>query len=97
MSRVRIWIATASAFAVLALGWNNAASAAAGLRKPVRACEAVKSVPVCQPVQKTAPPVPVCQPVKVCERADGYVKREVLRGHLALRARPVGHVWHHHD
>jgi hypothetical protein len=101
MSRARIWIVAALAFAVLALGWNSLAHATPGVCKPVRACEAVKPlprVPVCQPVRKIAPPVPVCQPVKACERVDGNVKHVALRNHLApaLGTRRAGHVGHRH-
>jgi hypothetical protein len=101
MSRTKSWIVPAMAFAVLALGWNNAAHATPGVCKPVRACEAVKPLPpVCRPVQKLSPPLPVCQPVKACERVDGNVKHVALRGHIAplsaARARLAGHVGHRH-
>jgi hypothetical protein len=103
MSRTLSWIAPAMAFAVLALGWNNVASARPGVCKPVRACEAVRalpSVPVCQPVKKIAPLPPVCQPVKACERVDGGVKHVVLRSHFApalgSRVRLARHVVHRH-
>ena len=103
MSRTLSWIGPATAFAVLVLGWNNAAQATPGVCKPVGACEAVKPlppVPVCQPVKKLAPSVPVCQPVKACERVDGGIKHVVLRSHIApalgSRVRLARHVGHRH-
>jgi hypothetical protein len=101
MSRTRIWTVAITAFAVLALGWSNVAHATPGVCKPVRACEAVKPVPlppVCQPVKKVLPPA--CQPVKACEPVDGSVRHVAVRSHIAplatARVRLASHVGHRH-
>ena len=74
MSRTRGWIGLAVVFVILAIGWNGTASATPGACKPVKACEAVKPLPI----------LPACAPVKACERVDGYVKHETLHDRVAL-------------